>query len=117
VAWLDADTALPSRRIASLAVWIFALVMAYPYLPGSGTEAFKGPFGARRPHGFHRSLGDRRPGGERAHPDVHRTYRPGEYVRVAEHEGTIVELGMFTSRLRTGLGESSRCPTRSCSHR
>jgi small-conductance mechanosensitive channel len=39
-----------------------------------------------------------------------RTYRPGEYVRLGEHEGTVVEMGMFTTRLRTGLGEELTLP-------
>ena len=34
-----------------------------------------------------------------------RIYRKGEYVRLGEHEGTVTELGAFTTRLRTGLGE------------
>ena len=34
-----------------------------------------------------------------------RTYRPGEHVRIGDHEGTVVEMGMFTTRVRTGLGE------------
>jgi len=110
VPWLDADTAMPSRRIASLAVWIFALVMAYPYLPGSGTEAFKG---LSVLVGLMVSIGASGIIGQAASGLIlmyTRTYRTGEYVRVAEHEGTIVELGMFTSRLRTGLGEELTLP-------
>jgi hypothetical protein len=42
VGWLDADTAAPTRRILMVLLWLFALAMAYPYLPGSGSEAFKG---------------------------------------------------------------------------
>ncbi|MEP7183639.1 MAG: hypothetical protein ABI886_15775 [Betaproteobacteria bacterium] len=26
-----------------MAIWVFALVMAYPYIPGSDSDAFKGP--------------------------------------------------------------------------
>ena len=37
VQWLDADVALPTRRIAKAVLWLFALAMAYPYLPGSDT--------------------------------------------------------------------------------
>ena len=39
---LDADTVAPTRRIFQLLVWAFAAALAYPYLPGSDTEAFKG---------------------------------------------------------------------------
>jgi hypothetical protein len=42
VAWSSPDTARASRRIAAAALWLFALVIAYPYVPGSGTDAFKG---------------------------------------------------------------------------
>src|SRR5215831_13716282 len=39
---LDADTAVPTRRIFQILVWAVAIALAYPYLPGSGTDAFKG---------------------------------------------------------------------------
>ena len=42
VNWLDADTARPTRRLATIAVWLFAIAMAYPYIPGAQTDAFKG---------------------------------------------------------------------------
>ena len=38
--WLDADTAVPTRRLAAVGIWLFAAAMAYPYLPGSGSAAF-----------------------------------------------------------------------------
>jgi small-conductance mechanosensitive channel len=39
-----------------------------------------------------------------------RIYRPGEYVRVGDNEGTVVALGMFTTRVRTGMGEELTLP-------
>jgi small-conductance mechanosensitive channel len=39
-----------------------------------------------------------------------RTYRPGEYIRVGDNEGTVVALGMFTTRVRTGMGEELTMP-------
>ena len=38
----DRDTAAPTKRLATIAVWVFAAAMAYPYIPGSDTDAFKG---------------------------------------------------------------------------
>jgi len=110
VSWIDADSARPTRRLAAFAVWVFALVMAYPYIPGSGTEAFKG---LSVLVGLMVSIGASGIIGQGASGLIlmyTRTYRPGEYVRVGEHEGTLVELGMFTSRLRTGLGEELTLP-------
>lgn len=110
VGWLDADSARPTRRLAAIAVWVFALVMAYPYIPGSDTEAFKGLSVLL---GLMVSLGASGIVGQAASGLIlmyTRTFRPGEYVRVGDHEGTIVEMGMFTTRMRTGLGEELTLP-------
>jgi small-conductance mechanosensitive channel len=110
VGWMDADSARPTRRLAAFGVWLFALVMAYPYLPGSGTEAFKG---LSVLVGLMVSIGASGIVGQAASGLIlmyTRTFRPGEYVRVGENEGTIVEMGMFTTRLRTGLGEELTLP-------
>ena len=42
VSWLDPDMAGATQRIFAIIVWVFAAVMAYPYIPGSSTDAFKG---------------------------------------------------------------------------
>jgi small-conductance mechanosensitive channel len=103
--WLDADTVEPTRRIANAVVWIFALAMAYPYLPGAGTEAFKG---ISVLVGLMISLGASSVVGQGASGLIlmyTRTLRVGEYVRIGEHEGTVVESGLFVTRILTGLGE------------
>jgi small-conductance mechanosensitive channel len=110
VDWLDADSVRPTRRLVSIGVWIFALVMAYPYIPGSDSEAFKGLSVLL---GLMISIGGSGIVGQAASGLIlmyTRTYRPGEFVRIADHEGTIVEMGMFTTRLRTGLGEELTLP-------
>ena len=42
LASFDPDWALPTYRIIRLLIVVFAVVVAYPYLPGSGSQAFKG---------------------------------------------------------------------------
>ena len=42
VAKFDREWGLPTYRIVRLMIIAFALVMAYPYIPGSSSEAFKG---------------------------------------------------------------------------
>jgi small-conductance mechanosensitive channel len=39
-----------------------------------------------------------------------RTLRPGEYVQIADSQGTVVEVGLFATRIRTGLGEELTLP-------
>lgn len=109
-AWLNSETLPPTRRLTSLAIWLFALAMAYPYLPGAGTEAFKG---LSVLIGLMISLGASSVVGQAASGLIltyTRTLRPGEYVQVGEHEGTVTEVGMFTTRIRTGIGEVLTIP-------
>ena len=42
LAGFDREWALPTYKIARWLIIAFALVVAYPYIPGSGSEAFKG---------------------------------------------------------------------------
>lgn len=103
--WLDADMAAPTQRIATVLVWVFGVAMAYPYLPGSQTEAFKGLSVLM---GVMVSLGASGMVGQAVSGMIltyGRIYRKGEYVRLGDHEGTVTELGAFTTRLRTGMGE------------
>ena len=109
-AWLNPETLPTTRRLVSIAIWLFALAMAYPYLPGAQTEAFKGLSVLL---GLMVSLGATSIVGQGAAGLIltyTRTIRPGEYVRIGEHEGTVTEMGMFTTRIRTGLGEELTLP-------
>ncbi|MRW88800.1 mechanosensitive ion channel [Duganella sp. FT80W] len=110
VGWLDQDTAVPTRRIANVVIWLFALAMAYPYLPGAQTAAFQG---LSVLVGLMVSIGASSIVGQGASGLIlmyARSLRKGEYVRIGEVEGTVVELGMFETRLRTGLGEEVTMP-------
>ena len=110
IGWLDKDTALPTRRIASVVIWLFALAMAYPYLPGSHTAAFQG---LSVLVGLMVSIGASSIVGQGASGLIlmyTRALRKGEYVRVGDSEGTVVDVGMFETRLRTGLGEEVALP-------
>ena len=108
--WLTPETLAPTNRLISLAVWLFAFAMAYPYLPGSGTEAFKG---LSVLIGLMVSLGASNVVGQAAAGLIltySGTIRVGEFVRIAEHEGTVIEMGVFNTRILTGLGETLTIP-------
>jgi len=108
--WIDAETARPTRRIFNFAVWVFALAMAYPYLPGAGTEAFKG---LSVLVGVMVSIGGASVVGQAFSGLILmylKSFRRGDYVRIGDSEGTVIELGTFTTRIRTGLGEEITLP-------
>ena len=108
--WLDEDTAGPTRRIFVAVLWLFALAMAYPYLPGSHTEAFRG---LSVLVGIMISLGASNLVGQAASGLIliySRTLKPGEYVKIGDTHGTVTELGMFATRVETGLGEEVVLP-------
>lgn len=108
--WLDRDLAVPTRRIFNTAVWLFALAMAYPYLPGAQSDAFKG---ISVLVGLMLTLGGSSLVGQGASGLIlmySRTIRVGEYVRINDQEGTVTELGTFTTKIRTGLGEEISMP-------
>jgi small-conductance mechanosensitive channel len=108
--WLDADLAAPTRRIASIIVWLFAIAMAYPYLPVANTEAFKGVtllFGLMVSLGASGLVGQAVSGLILTYT---RVFRSGEFVHIAGNEGTVMETGMFATRIRTGMGDELTLP-------
>ncbi|WP_410045645.1 mechanosensitive ion channel family protein [Pseudomonas sp. HLMP] len=110
IRWLTAETLQPTTRLVSLAIWLFALVMAYPYLPGSDSDAFKGVSVLL---GLMISLGATSVVGQGVAGLIltyTRTLRAGEFVRVGDYEGTVMQVGMFTTTIRTGLGEVLTLP-------
>jgi len=105
VKWLSVDTVGPTRRIFAFIAWVFALAMAYPYLPGANTDAFKGLSVLL---GLMVSLGGASVIGQAFSGLIlmySRVFRAGDYVRIGDMEGTVTQLGMFTTHVRTGLGE------------
>jgi len=110
VPWVQSETAAPTRRIVIIVIWLFALVMAYPYLPGAESEAFKG---LSVLVGLMISLGASSTVGQAASGLIlmySRAFRVGEYVSIGDTEGTVTEVGMLVTRIRTGLGEEIMLP-------
>lgn len=108
--WLDADTAEPTRRLANVVIWLFALAMAYPYLPGANSEAFKGVSvlaGLMLSLGASGAVGQAMSGLSLMYS---RSLRVGEYVKIGETEGTVAQLGLFATRIHTGMGEEVSLP-------
>jgi len=108
--WIDPHNARPTGRIVTFIIWAFALVMMYPYLPGSGSAAFRG-VGVFV--GLLVSLG-----GTGVVSQVMggfvlmytRALRVGEYIRIGEQEGSVESIGFLYTRLRTRRNEIINIP-------
>jgi small-conductance mechanosensitive channel len=102
---LDTETSATTRRLLILLVWIVAIVVAYPYIPGSQSLAFKGVTVFA---GLVVSLGSSNVVNQSASGLLliySRTFRVGDYVRVGETEGTVVDVGICVTRIRTVKNE------------
>ena len=93
VRWLYPETAQPTRRLVTALLWLFAIVMAYPFMPGSRDGRVQG---RQRVHRTHRDVRVERP-------------RQPDHERVHDHLLARVRVGDFVDRRRPGDGRSSRC--------
>jgi len=110
LSWLQPEVARVTRKLCVAAIWVFAVVMAYPYIPGSESNAFKG-IGVLL--GLMVSLGSAGLVGQVMGGFVvvyNRALRVGEWVRIGEHEGRVLEIGMLSTRLLTRRNEEITIP-------
>jgi small-conductance mechanosensitive channel len=98
---LDPATAATTRRIVVFVIWVIAIIVAYPYIPGSQSLAFKGVTVFA---GLVISLGSTNIVSQVASGLLliySRAFRAGDYVRVEETEGTIMRVGLCATLIRT----------------
>jgi small-conductance mechanosensitive channel len=108
--WLDPEAAPPTSKIFTAIIWVFGIVMAYPYIPGTSTDAFKG-IGVFL--GLLISLGASSMVGQVIGGMVlmySRAMKVGEIVQVGENYGKVVEIGFFSTKLRTMKNEEINIP-------
>lgn len=109
-AWMHPDTAAPTRRIVVALLWAGALVLMYPYLPGSQSEAFKG---VSVFVGLIISLGSTGVMNQILSGlmvTYSRALKVGDFVKVANIEGTVTELGTLATRVTTPRNEEITIP-------
>ena len=107
---IDSELAEPTRKLVVAVIWLFGIAMAYPYLPGAQTDAFKG---LSVLVGLMISLGASSIVGQAASGFTllyARTMSVGELVRIGEVEGVVQQVGMFTTRIRTVTGVEVSVP-------
>lgn len=107
---IDDQLAEPTRKLLVAVIWLFAVAMAYPYLPGAQTDAFKG---LSVLVGLMISLGASSIVGQAAGGFTllyARTMTAGDLVRIGEVDGVVLQIGLFTTRLRNLMGVEISIP-------
>ena len=102
--------AAPTRRLITTLVWVFALVVAYPYLPGSDTDAFKGVsvfFGLVVSLGSSGFVNQVMSGFMITYTGA---LEPGDYAKIGDVEGTVTQLGVMSTKVRTRRNEEVTIP-------
>ena len=110
VNWLNTDTARATRRLVIVLIWIFAVTVAYPYVPGSNSDAFKG---VSVFVGLMVSLGSAGLVNQVMSGLVvvySRALRIGEFVQVGDDVGIVTEIGMLSTKILTRKREEITIP-------
>ena len=110
VSWLHPETAQPTKRLLNVMLWMFAIVVAYPYMPGSDTDAFRGVsvfFGLMLTLGSSGVVNQVMSG---FMVTFSRALRVGDFVKIGDVEGTVVQLGILSTKVRTLRREEVTIP-------
>lgn len=108
--WLERETARTTQTLLIMVVWLFALVAAYPYIPGSDTDAFKGVsvlIGVMVTLGSTGLINQIISG---LFVVYSKSVRPADYVRVGDVEGEVIDVGFLATKLRTPRQEEITIP-------
>jgi small-conductance mechanosensitive channel len=110
LASFDRDLALPTYRLVRLVVILFAIVMAYPYIPGSDSAAFKGLSvlaGLIISLGSQSVIGNIIAGYSLLY---RRPFKIGDRIKLGDTVGIVTELRVLTTRLRSLKNEEIVIP-------
>ena len=108
--WLDPESARATRRLLVIGIWIFAATVAFPYLPGSHTEAFRGIsvlIGLMVTLGGSGFVGQIIGGIAAIYS---RSVRTGDYITIGEVSGVVREVGMLSTKVMTRTREEVTIP-------
>lgn len=110
VPWLYPETAQPTRKLVGVAIWLFAVATAYPYLPGSESDAFKGVsvfVGLMVSLGATGLVNQVMSGFTLTYS---RALRLGDFVEVGDVAGTVTQMGTLSTKIRTPRNEDVTIP-------
>lgn len=106
----DRDWAAPTYRIVRILVLAFALVVAYPYLPGSDSGAFKGVslfLGLMFSLGSSSAISNIIAGYSLTY---RRAFKVGDLIRIDPHQGVVTSVRLLVTHLRTRRNEEVIIP-------
>ena len=104
------ETAQPTRRLVAALLWVMGFVVAYPYLPGSNSEGFKGVsvfLGLMISLGSSGVVNQMMSGLTITYS---RSLRVGDYVRIGDVDGTVTNVGPLSTKIKTPRGEEVTIP-------
>jgi small-conductance mechanosensitive channel len=104
------EWAKPTYKILSYSVIVFFVVMAYPYIPGSESQAFKGVsifVGVLFSLGSHSTVSNTIAGFGLTY---RRAFKVGDRVKIAEYTGDVIETRLQVTTLRTIKNEDIVLP-------
>jgi len=114
VSFIHPETAAATRRLVALGIWALAVVAAYPYLPGSSSDVFKGVsvlLGAMITLGSSGVVNQLMSGLVLVYS---RALRLGDHVVVGKDsdavEGVVQEVGTLATKLKTMRNEEITIP-------
>jgi small-conductance mechanosensitive channel len=110
VPFLHAETVSATRQIVTVIVWGLGVAVAYPYIPGSSSDAFKGlsvMFGLMISLGSTGLMTQMMSGLVVIYS---RALRKGDFVSVSGTEGIVVEIGALATKLVNMRNEEITIP-------
>lgn len=110
IADFDPDWALPTYKIVRLLIVAFAFVVAYPYIPGAGSEAFKGVsifIGVLVSLGSSSAIGNIIAGYTMTY---RRLFKVGDRIQVEEVIGDVADIRLQVTHLQTPKNEEVTLP-------
>jgi small-conductance mechanosensitive channel len=106
----DADWAAPTYKIVRIAIVAFGLIVAYPYIPGSESEAFKGVslfIGIVFSLGSSSAISNIIAGYMMTY---RRAFRVGDRVKIGDAFGDVIEMRLQVTHLRSPKNEEIVIP-------
>lgn len=110
ISGFESEWAWPTYRIIRIIVILLGLVMAYPYIPGSGSEAFKGIsilLGVVFSFGSSSLISNVVAGYTMTYK---RAFNVGDRVKFGEHEGEVTDVRLLETTIRSLKNEEIVIP-------